>query len=169
MQFRACAAFGRYSFDTCTALGGRPATWRRLLNHLDGTDFRTSIAWNQVEQMLLKVDRRSVVGKRDYAILLLLLTYGLRACEIGELTLDDIDWKHDRLDVRSRKAGHSNNRKRSDSRLFEARSPPRQPIGYCSLELTHPTRRCLVWPFHCERNITSAKLGLRCPGRAPTH
>src|SRR4051812_16017898 len=50
-----------------------------------------SISWNQVEQMLQKVDRRSVVGKRDYAILLLLVTYGLRAREIGALTLDDID------------------------------------------------------------------------------
>jgi integrase/recombinase XerD len=66
-----------------------------------------SISWNQVEQMLQKVDRRSVVGKRDYAILLLLVTYGLRAREIGALTLDDIDWKRDRLDVRARKAGHS--------------------------------------------------------------
>ena len=66
-----------------------------------------SIAWSEVEQMLMKVDRRSVVGKRDYAILLLLVTYGLRACEVGALTLDDIDWKHDRLDIRGRKAGHS--------------------------------------------------------------
>ena len=66
-----------------------------------------SIAWTQVEQMLQSVDRRSVVGKRDYAILLLLVTYGLRSREIGALTLDDIDWKHDRLDVRARKAGHS--------------------------------------------------------------
>jgi site-specific recombinase XerD len=66
-----------------------------------------SIAWNQVEQMLQTVDRRNAVGKRDYAILLLLVTYGLRAREVGALTLDDIDWKHDRLDVRGRKAGHS--------------------------------------------------------------
>ena len=57
--------------------------------------------------MLHKVDRRSPVGKRDYAILLLLVTYGLRAREVGALTLDDIDWKRDRLDVRARKAGHS--------------------------------------------------------------
>jgi site-specific recombinase XerD len=66
-----------------------------------------SIAWSEVERMLLKVDRRSVVGKRDYAILLFLVTYGLRAREVGALTLDDIDWKHDRLDIRGRKAGHS--------------------------------------------------------------
>lgn len=66
-----------------------------------------SITWNEVEQMLQKVDRRNAVGKRDYAILLLLVTYGLRAREVGALTLDDIDWKRDRLHIRGRKAGHS--------------------------------------------------------------
>ncbi len=66
-----------------------------------------SITWSEVEQMLQKVDRRSAVGKRDYAILLLLVTYGLRAREVGALTLDDIDWKRDHLYIRGRKAGHS--------------------------------------------------------------
>jgi integrase/recombinase XerD len=66
-----------------------------------------SITWGEVEQMLRKVDRRSPVGRRDYAILLLLVTYGLRAREVGALMLDDIDWKHDRLHIRGRKAGHS--------------------------------------------------------------
>jgi integrase/recombinase XerD len=66
-----------------------------------------SITWNEVEKMLLQVDRRTAVGRRDYAILLLLVTYGLRAREVGALTLDDIDWKRDRIYVRTRKAGHS--------------------------------------------------------------
>ena len=71
------------------------------------SDLPRSITWSDVEQMLQKVDRRSTVGKRDYAILLLLVTYGLRAREVGALTLDDIDWKHNHLHVRGRKAGHS--------------------------------------------------------------
>jgi site-specific recombinase XerD len=66
-----------------------------------------SITWKEVEEMLVKVDRRGAVGKRDYGILLLLVTYGLRAREIAALTLDDIDWKRDRIDIRGRKAGHS--------------------------------------------------------------
>lgn len=66
-----------------------------------------SIAWGEVESMLQRVDRRSWVGQRDYAMLLLLVTYGLRAREVAALTLDDIDWKRDRLYVRGRKAGHS--------------------------------------------------------------
>ena len=57
--------------------------------------------------MLDTVDRRTVVGRRDYAMLLLLVTYGLRAREVAALTLDDMDWRHDRLRVPERKAGHS--------------------------------------------------------------
>src|SRR5215467_10907365 len=52
-------------------------------------------------------DRRTPCGRRDYAILLLLVTYGLRAREVAALTLDDIDWRRDRLAVPGRKAGHS--------------------------------------------------------------
>ena len=66
-----------------------------------------SITWQEVEKMLEKVDRRTAVGKRDYAVLVLLATYGLRSREVATLTLDDIDWKRDRLHVRGRKAGHS--------------------------------------------------------------
>jgi site-specific recombinase XerD len=53
------------------------------------------------------VDRRTVAGRRDYAILLLLVTYGLRGREVAALTLDDIDWTRDRLAIPERKAGHS--------------------------------------------------------------
>lgn len=66
-----------------------------------------SISWTEVERMLAVVDRRSAVGKRDYAILLLLVTYGLRGREVAALTLDDIDWERERLKVPERKAGHS--------------------------------------------------------------
>jgi len=65
-----------------------------------------SIGWDEVRRMLEAVDRRSAVGKRDYAILLLLVTYGLRAREVAALTLDDIDWDRERLLVPERKAGH---------------------------------------------------------------
>ena len=40
-------------------------------------------------------------------MLLLLVVYGLRGREIAALTLDDIDWKRERLAIPERKAGHS--------------------------------------------------------------
>jgi integrase len=53
------------------------------------------------------VDRRSAIGKRDYALLLLLVSYGLRAREIAAMQLDDLDWKQAQLRVPTRKGGHS--------------------------------------------------------------
>lgn len=66
-----------------------------------------AIGWDDVRKMLEQVDRRTAKGKRDFAILLLLVTYGLRAHEVSALTLDDVDWERDRLLVPERKAGHS--------------------------------------------------------------
>jgi site-specific recombinase XerD len=66
-----------------------------------------SITWAEVAKVLAGVEQRTPCGKRDYAILLLLVTYGLRSREVAALTLDDIDWKRERLAVPERKAGHS--------------------------------------------------------------
>lgn len=66
-----------------------------------------SITWGEVRKVLEIVDRRTACGKRDYAILLLLVTYGLRAREVAALSLDDVDWKHERLRIPERKAKHS--------------------------------------------------------------
>jgi site-specific recombinase XerD len=66
-----------------------------------------SIGWDDIKTVLESVDRRDPIGKRDYALLLLLALYGLRAREIVAMTIDDIDWRNDRLKVPERKAGHS--------------------------------------------------------------
>jgi len=66
-----------------------------------------SISWADGNKVLDSIDRRSGSGRRDYAILLLLVTYGLRAREVAGLTLDDIDWKRERLRIPERKAAHS--------------------------------------------------------------
>ena len=47
----------------------------------------------------------SPIGRRDYAFLMLLATYGLRAGEIVALRLEDIDWQKEILRVRHSKTG----------------------------------------------------------------
>jgi len=59
---------------------------------------------NQVEKVLQSCDRRTKVGKRDYAILLLLARLGLRSSEVTRLTLDDIDWNAGELLIRGKGA-----------------------------------------------------------------
>lgn len=66
-----------------------------------------AVTWDEASRVLKSVDRRSPTGRRDYAMLLLLITYGLRAREVAALSLDDIDWKSERLRIPGRKAGHS--------------------------------------------------------------
>ena len=58
-----------------------------------------AIAADQVRQLLASIDRRTAVGRRDYAILLLLSRLGLRSSEVVFLELDDIDWNAGQLRV----------------------------------------------------------------------
>lgn len=46
-----------------------------------------------VARLLASCDRRTAMGRRDYAILLLLARLGLRGGEVVRLTLEDIDWR----------------------------------------------------------------------------
>src|SRR6266478_3147527 len=55
-----------------------------------------------VQRVLDCSDRRTPIGRRDYAILLLLARLGLRACEIVALNLEDIDWEKARITIRSK-------------------------------------------------------------------
>jgi len=66
-----------------------------------------AIAADQVRQLLASIDRRAAIGRRDYAILLLLARLGLRSGEVAFLELDDIDWHAGRLCVRG-KGGRRN-------------------------------------------------------------
>ena len=54
---------------------------------------------DQVRRLLSQIDRRTAVGRRDYAILLLLARLGLRSGEVAFLELEDIDWKGGCLSV----------------------------------------------------------------------
>ena len=47
-------------------------------------------------------DRRRMLGRRDFAVIITLLRLGLRAREVAGLTLDDIDWRAGELLVRGK-------------------------------------------------------------------
>lgn len=62
-----------------------------------------AIGADQVRQLLRSIDRRTAIGRRDYAVLLLLARLGLRAGEVAFLELDDIDWNAGQLSVRGKR------------------------------------------------------------------
>ncbi len=51
-----------------------------------------ALPWSDVRRVLGAVDRSTALGKRDYAILPLMATYGMGRSEVVQLRLDDIDW-----------------------------------------------------------------------------
>jgi site-specific recombinase XerD len=61
-----------------------------------------AISADQVDQLLASIDQRTAMGRRDYAILLLLARMGLRSSEVVGLELDDIDWNRAILTVRGK-------------------------------------------------------------------
>jgi integrase len=61
-----------------------------------------AIAADQVRRLLAQINQHTAVGRRDYAVLLLLARLGLRSNEVVLLELNDIDWKGGSLSVRGK-------------------------------------------------------------------
>ena len=53
----------------------------------------------QAKALLRACDRRRAAGRRDYAVIVLMLRLGLRASEVARLRLDDLDWRAGQLTV----------------------------------------------------------------------
>jgi integrase/recombinase XerD len=64
-----------------------------------------SLPWPTVQVFLASIDQTSAIGKRDFAMFSLMTTYGLRACDVVALTLDDIQWRVGRIRIRQSKTG----------------------------------------------------------------
>lgn len=56
----------------------------------------------QVRAVLSSCDRRTVGGRRDHLVVLLMLRLGLRACEVATLSLDDIHWAEGEIEIRGK-------------------------------------------------------------------
>lgn len=70
---------------------------RGLVRHLDS---------GRLEQLLASLDSDSPRGRRDRAIILCMARLGLRAGEVVQLRLEDLDWRNATVRVRARKTGH---------------------------------------------------------------
>jgi integrase/recombinase XerD len=56
----------------------------------------------QVAAMLATCDRRRAIGRRNYAILVVLVRLGLRSAEVSGLCLNDINWRAGEIVVRGK-------------------------------------------------------------------
>jgi site-specific recombinase XerD len=92
--FRFLLAHGEIDVDLAAAVPS-VADWRL-------STVPKYISQEDVERVLGVCDRTTVVGRRNYAMLVLLARLGLRAGEVVRLELDDIDWRAGELTVRGK-------------------------------------------------------------------
>ena len=64
-----------------------------------------ALAWETVRTFLRSIDRTTSKGRRDYAMFVLIATYGLRASEVRTLDLDDVGWRSRQIRVPRPKVG----------------------------------------------------------------
>ncbi|MDZ7607132.1 MAG: tyrosine-type recombinase/integrase [Cyclobacteriaceae bacterium] len=59
----------------------------------------------EIQKLLMSVDRGTIVGKRDYAILVLAAYLGLRASDIARLKFLNLNWEQSKIAVTQFKTG----------------------------------------------------------------
>ncbi len=73
--------------------------------HMRQAQVRDVLATEDVDRVLAAVDRSRAVGRRDYAVLLLAIRYGMRPSDIRQLRLDDVQWRRGLIAIRQAKTG----------------------------------------------------------------
>jgi integrase/recombinase XerD len=119
----------------------------------DDEDIPSALRPEEVEKVLEVTHQDlSPAGRRDYAMLMLLATYGLRAGEIIKLRLEDIDWRNEVLHVRHSKTG-------AYSELPMLRAPGEAILNYLKEGRPKSAHRevflCANAPYQPFRNVKS--------------
>jgi len=102
-----------------------------------------ALPWETVRALLQAVDRKSPIGLRDYAMFLLIATYGLRAGEIVSIDLEDIRWRQRILRIHQHKTSSSLELPLTNEVLDALvkhlkRTPPPQPYRRVFLRMRAP-------------------------------
>jgi len=90
-------ATGRVAVDLAGSVMGPRIRW--------GDRPPRALAWPQVRRILKGIDPRARLGRRDFAMFLMMATYGMGAGEIIGLRLEDVDWNARTIRVRRPKTG----------------------------------------------------------------
>lgn len=88
----------------------------------------------EAQQVLRGINRSNHVGRRDYAIIQLLYTYGVRGGQVRALRLEDIDWTQNQILFKASKHG-------KDSRL-----PLMAEVGESLLDYLQNSRPSCSYP-----------------------
>jgi site-specific recombinase XerD len=64
-----------------------------------------AVSEEDAQKVLHRIDRTTPTGRRDFAIIQLLYTYGVRGCQVRCLKLQDIEWRQGRIRFSGFKGG----------------------------------------------------------------
>ena len=85
---------GELATDLVGAVGP-VASWRQ-------TSLPKALPADQVQRLIHSCDRRTHLGRRNFAVMLLLARFGLRAGEVAALELDDFHWAQGEFVIRGK-------------------------------------------------------------------
>ena len=68
---------------------------------------RPAMPGAEIAKVLDKIDRRTTIGKRAYAVMMLGIVLGLRACDVANLKLGDIDWVNGEVKILQQKTSET--------------------------------------------------------------
>ena len=102
-----------------------------------------ALPWETVRTLLQSIDKTSPMGLRDYAMFLLIATYGLRASEVVAISLEDIHWRQRILRIHQRKTSSPLELPLTNEVLFALvkhlkRTPPPAPYRRVFLRMRAP-------------------------------
>jgi integrase/recombinase XerD len=131
-----------------------------------------ALPWEMVRTLLRSLDRTSAIGLRDYAIFLLIATYGLRSSEVVGITLDDIRWRHASLRIQQPKTSSAldlplTNEVASAIVKHLRRTPPPSPCRRIFLRMCAPIGVLNPTAVADAFRSLVRKSGLRIPFQSP--
>jgi len=112
------------------------------------------------------------MGYRDYTILLLLSTYGLRDGEIKRLRLEDIDWRAETLHIRHSKTGANSQLpllREVGEALLDYLRHGRPKTEAREIFIRTPEPYCPLSAIYSEIRRRLADAGVKLPGKCGPH
>jgi len=97
-------------------------------------DVPRQIPEQDAHRLLQSIDRSTKSGRRDYAMILVLYTYGVRGGQVRALRLNDIHWRQSRIRFPVCKGGR------------QVVEPITADVGDALLDYLRNGRPCVAWP-----------------------
>lgn len=67
-----------------------------------GSRIPRSVPLEKIKKILKACDKRTANGRKNFAVITLMSELGLRMCEVANLKIEDVDWKHGQIKINAK-------------------------------------------------------------------